>query len=161
MTDYYEYDDVAGWSQRGEDNIVITITTKGSKMKPSTLTALIFMIAISIRGYGQPEVVTWETQSVKDLRNLEEYQLTCTFKVYAGERVDWIQGDATESYTITATQGALPETGPGIVVYTVSREGITGTFSVERSNSNETFVTLDLREGTPLGAYYKFQVSNP
>lgn len=104
---------------------------------------------------------TWQTKSIKDLRTGKGHPYVCSFKIYPGDRVDWIQGDVAFSFPITSTEGNLPVNGTGLVTYNLIKEGKAGKVIIEREADGDTWLTLDLQEGNQLGAYYRFQISVP
>lgn len=130
-------------------------------MNGRTLVIVPFAVLCWLTGFGQQSEITWRTESIKDLRNNEEQSFTCEFRIYHGDRIDWVQGESQEQFNIISTEGALPEEGFGSVTYHITKDGVTGTITIERSASNDVSLVLDLSQGTSLGAYYRFQVFNP
>lgn len=122
---------------------------------------VLLLLVLTLSTAFAQTVVTWQSESIKDLRKNEEYPFTCTFNIYPDDRIDWVQGDVIQSFPVTSTEGALPEEGEGRITYNLMKEGKSGKVIVERISTNEVLLTLDLRKDTDLGAYYSFRVFNP
>lgn len=125
------------------------------------LTSLLVLCLIGLSCLGQTGSTTFQTESIKNLRSAEEHPYVCTFKIYDNDRVDWIQGDVTYDFPITSTDGDLEGQGASLATFNITKEGKSGKVVIEREESGKMWLTLDLREGNQMGAYYKFEVSIP
>ena len=117
------------------------------------------LLVYSFRGSAQTTPIVWEAESIKDLRSNEENLYSCLFKIQ-DDRVDWIQGDFVQSFTVKSVEGVLPESGNGKVTYNVKGGNKDGRIVVERAGE-VTFLEMDLRKDAVLGAYYRFKVVLP
>ena len=125
------------------------------------LNAYLVILFISSQASAQSGPVTWQSESVTDMRSNEETPFTCEFIIYPNDRIEWVQGQYTESYSIASGAGDLPQEGPGTLVYDVTKDGVAGKVTIQRVENGDVTLTLDLSEGTQLGAYFSFKVSNP
>lgn len=137
-------------------------------MKP--LTFMKFKIALlvvmltctSMRCFCQPEVVSWQCDSVTNLINNDRFALNCLFKIY-NDRVEWIQkgGEEIFAFNIVSSQGVLLADSPSTIEYTIEQENNPGKLRIERMESSAVMLILNLTENNPNGAYYRFHVHNP
>lgn len=119
-------------------------------------------LLFNLKGYSQNNsIVTWQSESIKNMRNNEENSYVCKFNIYPSERIEWVQGDKVFTFQITSIDGDLPNEGLGSVTYKLRKEGKPGKVIVERVNGEDTMLTLDLSDGQDLGAYFRFKVFNP
>lgn len=125
------------------------------------LTSLLVLCFIGLSCLGQAVATTFQTERIRDLRSAKEHPYVCTFKIHGNDRVDWIQGDVTYDFPITSTDGDLKGEGATLATFNITKEGKSGKVVVEREESGKMWLTLDLREGNQMGAYYKFEVSIP
>jgi len=130
-------------------------------MNHQTITITAVVLLLSFVAHGQADVITWQTESMKILRNNEEFPFTSTFKIYPNDRVEWDQGTGVDSFTLTSTEGDLPQAGLGSVTYNLVRDGKTGKIIIERLSEDHITLTLDMAGGTNVGAYCLFKVFNP
>lgn len=139
-------------------HIVITIKHKPMKTGKTSLIALLLLI--SATAFSQAEVITWQSQNIKNLRNGEDTAYVCSFRIYPNEKIEWIQGggELDSDFQISSTEGALPTKGNGQVIYHITKEGYDGTITIKRTKPNEVILTLDLSTISSLSAYYQFTV---
>ena len=122
---------------------------------------VLFILFSLLNAAAQTSSITWQSESVKDLRSNEETPFACQFIIYPNDRIEWVQGEYVERYSLTSTEGNLPAAGSGVVTYTITKEGILGKVTVERISEGDVRLTLDLTKNTKLGAYFSFKVFNP
>lgn len=103
----------------------------------------IFCLAVASSSWSQVSPEIWEVESFKNLRTNEERTYSCAFKVYPGDRIDWIQGNHIQSFPVTSNEGALPRKGNGSITYHIEKEGKYGRVVIERVESS-LFMTIDL-----------------
>ena len=124
--------------------------------------ALIFLMMLSgISAFGQSGAATWQSSSIKNLRNSEQRSYSCSFNIYPEDRIDWAQdgGQLITTYQINSTEGVLPEQGAGSVIYHINKEGNSGTITLERNEFDEVTLTLDQSTLSSVSAYYLFIVT--
>lgn len=130
-------------------------------MKAINNSLLALMLLLTLSASSQSEVITWQSQSIKNLRNGEEAAYVCLFRIYTNDRIEWIQGEGQNisSYQITSTEGILPEEGIGKVTYNINKEGYFGKLTIERTRENNIVLILDMSSISSTSAYYTFFVS--
>jgi hypothetical protein len=122
------------------------------------ITTVFLLSLTALLSRGQDSAITWHAGSIRDLRSNEESPISCEFRIYTN-RIEWIQSNSSESFSRSSTDGQFPQQGVATITYNVVREGIPGKITIERTEAGEVTLTLDLREGTQLGAYYSFKVT--
>jgi hypothetical protein len=129
-------------------------------MKTLKLILTAFLFFISIPTFSQTEAITWQSKIIKNLRDSEETTYICSFRIYPNDKVQWIQGggDLDTEFKLVSTDGKLPDKGIGQVVYHITKEGYDGTITIQRTESKEIILTLDLSTISSLSAYYQFSV---
>jgi len=131
-------------------------------MKTLRVLFILILLPVSFWGYSQEKVITWQTETILNFRNGEQTQYICLFKIYPGDKIEWIQsgGSNITVFNIVATEGELPEGGSGKITYPVMKEGLPGKIILERSGSGKTILILDFSSLSAQSAYYKFELSN-
>jgi hypothetical protein len=129
-------------------------------MKTDKSSLIFLLLLISTLAFSQSEVTTWQSVSIKNLRNSEMTGYVCSFRIYPGDRIQWLQGggELDTDFKISSTEGILPKSGTGQVIYHITKEGYSGTITIQQTESKEILLTLDLSSISSLSAYYQFSV---
>lgn len=129
-------------------------------MKTGKTYLIAILLLISTGTFSQPGVIIWQSKNIKSLRNGDKATYVCSFRIYPDDKIEWIQsgGEFTSSFQISSTEGILTDKGIGQVIYHINKEGYNGTITIERSESGEVMLTLDLSAISSLSAYYQFLV---
>jgi hypothetical protein len=129
-------------------------------MKTGKTSLIFLLLLISTLAFSQSEVSTWQSVSIKNLRNSEMTGYVCSFRIYPGDRIQWLQGggELDTDFKINSTEGILPKSGTGQVIYHITKEGYSGTITIQQTESKEILLTLDLSSISSLSAYYQFSI---
>ena len=129
-------------------------------MKTYKTFIIALLLIISTAVFSQSGVITWQSTTIKNLRNGEVSPYVCLFRIYPNNRIDWIQGseELTSSFQIISVEGILPDEGIGQAIYHITQEGYNGTITIKRIETNDIILTLDLSAISSMSAYYQFIV---
>jgi hypothetical protein len=104
--------------------------------------------------------ITWNSVSATNQADGKEVTYNCSFKTYASQSVDWIQGSHVSSFTITTTNGQwIDASQDGKITFTVLSGSITGTFEFS-STGGQYSVHLILYVDGKLDQDYVFTITS-
>ena len=105
--------------------------------------------------------LTWTVTSLKDLNTGKVSSYSCVFEISGTKNIAWRQkgGAYVRTLSVQAINGSWTDVNvPGKIVFTVSEEGESGTFTAERLASGLR-LTLQLSQSAGQQVYHQYDVS--
>lgn len=128
-----------------------------------TLPVIFLMIALSIVSHAQSltsDVIRWDVTSLTDTNTQQTIAYTCHFITYPGDKIEWVQNNATTVLDLEQTTTAWTNlAADGQVIYAVEMNNNNGSITISRTGGTLQ-LKMDFMEGSVNQTPYTFFISN-
>jgi hypothetical protein len=107
--------------------------------------ALFIMSASTTNAQSITDTLTWNVDKLTDLKTINSFDYSCTFKTQGNKDINWVQGGGSVVNTlqVSKTEGTWTDVSQvGSITYSITLGAKSGTIHFER-NTDGLFVIVD------------------
>ena len=132
--------------------------TMKMKVKTSLIVFVMMMASVRLLAQVNPQTdsLTWQYDRIYNGKNQHEFSSAGTLLSYGGTKVEWVQNDYVQSFTVTGVSGQWNDVNAnGNIQFAITWGQSTGTLTFTRTVATLT-AELNLTNPGRAPSYFKF-----